>query len=331
MMNKILSVSVASYNVEQFIKQNIESFIGTEVSSKIELLIIDDGSKDSTAAIAKEYELKYPETVKLVQQENAGPGSTVNTGLKNATGKYFRMVDGDDWVNKEDLVRYINFLENTEVDVVYTDYCLVDNDTGEEVPQILEFEKKNVILPYDEVCDKLDVMMHNVTYKTSILKDNGFKMDNCFYTDTEYLLFPVKNLETICVLDCMIYMYRVSLATQSININSMVRNKKMHITVLEHIAEDYVASKNTMTKAKKDMVRNRLIGICGTQLSIILAQKPSKDTLQELKDFVEYLKGMDEDIYQSFLEYKTMKILKGSGYLLFYPFSIMHRKRTGAN
>lgn len=332
-MEKILSVSVASYNVEQFIKQNMESFIGTEVSSKIEVLIIDDGSKDNTAAIAKEYEEKYPETVKLVQQANAGPGATVNTGLKNATGKYFRMVDGDDWVNKTDLVKYINFLEENDVDVVYTDYCLVDNDSGEEVPKRLDFDKKNVILPYDEVADKLEVFMHNVTYKTSVLKDNGFVMDNCFYTDMEYLLFPVKNLKTIAVLDCMIYMYRVSLATQSVNINSFVRNKNMHTTVLKHLIEDYTTAKkaNKLTKTQKKVIEDRIVGLTGTQLSIILAQKPTKETKAELKEFEAYLKGADEGIHSRFLEFRTMKVIKGSGYLLFTPFSMMHRKKEGAN
>lgn len=332
-MNKILSVSVASYNVEQFIRQNMDSFVGTEVSSKIELLIVDDGSKDNTAAIAREYEEKYPETIKLVQQKNAGPGATVNTGLKHATGKYFRMVDGDDWVNKADLVRYIRFLEENDVDVVYTDYCLVDNETGEEVPQHLNFEKKNVILPYNEVCDKLDVMMHNVTYKTSILKDNDFVMDNGFYTDTEYLLLPVKYLKTICVLDCMIYMYRISLATQSVNINSMVRNKKMHTQVLHRMVEDYVSAKKKkmLSKEQMAMISNRIVTICGTELSIILAQKPSKETLKALKKFEDFLHQKDSDLYKRFLDYKTMKVLKRSNYLLFYPVSMMHRKRTNAD
>lgn len=332
-MEKILSVSVASYNVEQFIKQNMDSFLGTEVSSKIEVLIVDDGSKDQTAAIAKEYQEKYPDTIKLVQQQNAGPGSTVNTGLKNATGKYFRMVDGDDWVNTKDLVKYITFLEENNVDVVYTDYCLVDNDSGEEVPQRIQFEQKNVILPYDEVCDKLQVVMHNVTYRTAVLKENGFVMDNCFYTDMEYLLFPVKHLKTVCVLDCLIYMYRVSLATQSININSMVRNKKMHTMVLHHLLEDYVAAKKDklLSNAKINMIRTRLVMLCGTQLSIILAQKPSKETLSELKAFEQFLKEKDEDIYQRFLEFKTMKILKTTKYLSFYPVSWMHRKRKKAD
>ena len=268
----------------------------------------------------------------MVQQANAGPGATVNTGLRNATGKYFRMVDGDDWVNKKDLETYIRFLEENDVDVVYTDYCLVDNDTGKEVQQLIHFDKKNVILPYDEVCGKIDAVMHNVTYKTQILKDNGFVMDNGFYTDTEYLLFPVKYLKTICVLDCMIYMYRVALATQSMNINSLVRNKKMHYTILEHLIEDYndANKKELLSPEKIKMIRARIVNLCGTQLSIILAQKPSKDTLQELKQFKKWLKDANEDIYERFLQFKTMKVLKSTCYLAFYPVSWMHRKREHA-
>lgn len=330
-MEKVLSVSVASYNVEQFIKQNMDSFVEMECSSKIELLIIDDGSKDRTAEIAREYEAKYPDTVKLVQQENAGPGATVNIGLRNATGKYFRMVDGDDWVNKADMNRYIEFLEHNDVDVVYTDYCLVDNDTGEEVPQHLNFDKKNEILPYDEACGKLDVVMHNVTYKTSILKEHGFVMDNGFYTDIEYLLYPVKHLQTICVLDCMIYMYRVALATQSVNINSFIRNKHMHKAVVEHVTEDYVAAlaAGLLTPAKKKMIQSRIHMICGTQLSIILGQKASKETLQQLKDFETWLKGQDAELYRMFTEYRTMKVLKGTGYASFGLVSWLHRKKEG--
>ena len=332
-MNKVLSVSVASYNVEQFIRQNMDSFLGTEVSSKIEVLIIDDGSKDQTAAIAREYQEKYPETIKLIQQANAGPGATVNTGLKNATGKYFRMVDGDDWVNKAELVPYINFLEENDVDAVYTDYCLVDNDTGEKVPKIISFCRKMEILPYDEVCGKIDASMHNVTYKTSVLKDNGFVMDNGFYTDTEYLLFPVKHLKTICVLDCMIYMYRVALAAQSMNINSMIRNKQMHYIIVDHLIKDYneANEKGLLSAAKIQMIRGRIVSLCGTQLSIILAQKPSKHTLAELKEFERWLSAANQDIYERFLQFRTMKMLKATGYLSFYPLSWMHRKRENAD
>ena len=84
-MNKVLSVSVAAYNVEQFIEKNIKSFIESESREKIEVLIVDDGSKDKTPEIVQEYEEKYPGIIKLIKQKNAGPGSTVNTGIKYAS------------------------------------------------------------------------------------------------------------------------------------------------------------------------------------------------------------------------------------------------------
>lgn len=330
-MEKILSVSVASYNVEKFIVQNMESFLGTEVSSKIEVLIIDDGSKDNTADIALEYQNKYPETIKLIKQKNAGPGSTVNTGIINATGKYFRMVDGDDWVNTQDLVKFINFLENNDVDVVYTDYCLVDNETSKKVPQRINFYRKNEVLDYTEICDKIDVVMHNVTYKTSILKNNNIILDNCFYTDMEYLLYPVKYINTVAILDCLIYMYRVSLSTQSVNINSMIRNKEMHNLVLTHLIEDYKNSLTSgiMSRSKEKFILKRLNEMCGTRLSIILAQKPSKYTKNELKEFVLFLKESNDELYNMFMNFRTMKLLNHTNYLLFSRLSLIHRRKEG--
>ncbi|MCI9365782.1 MAG: glycosyltransferase family 2 protein [Clostridia bacterium] len=77
-MSKILSVSVAAYNVEKFIEKNLDSFVNSEVRDKVEVLVIDDGSKDKTAEIVSVYENKYPGSIRLIKQSNAGPGSTVN-------------------------------------------------------------------------------------------------------------------------------------------------------------------------------------------------------------------------------------------------------------
>ena len=84
---KTLSISVAAYNMEKLIRQNLDSFVSSKYADEIEVLVIDDGSKDSTADIAREYEQKYPDTVRLITQDNSGPGSTVNRGMDNATGK----------------------------------------------------------------------------------------------------------------------------------------------------------------------------------------------------------------------------------------------------
>lgn len=64
--------------------------------------------------------------------KNAGPGSTVNSGIKHATGKYFRMVDGDDWVNTAQMGAFLDILEKTNADMVCADHCCVDHETGQK-------------------------------------------------------------------------------------------------------------------------------------------------------------------------------------------------------
>ena len=95
---KLLSIGIPSYNSEGFMRKCIESLLpGGE---EVEIIIVNDGSKDGTAAIADEYAEKYPTIVKAVHQENGGHGEAVNAGLRNATGLYYKVVDSDDWVNE---------------------------------------------------------------------------------------------------------------------------------------------------------------------------------------------------------------------------------------
>ena len=95
-MSKILTISVAAYNVENYISNTLESLLVDDIDD-IEILVEDDGGIDNTANIVKEYEEKYPNVVKLIHKENGGYGSTINKSLEIATGKYFKQLDGDDW------------------------------------------------------------------------------------------------------------------------------------------------------------------------------------------------------------------------------------------
>ena len=96
---KLLSVAIPCYNSEAYMANCIESLlVGGE---EVEIIVVNDGSKDRTAEIAEEYRVKYPTIVKVVNKENGGHGSAVNAGLENATGLYFKVVDSDDWVDKD--------------------------------------------------------------------------------------------------------------------------------------------------------------------------------------------------------------------------------------
>ena len=96
---KLLSIAIPCYNSEEYMEKCIKSLLpGGE---DVEILVVDDGSKDMTPEIADAYEKKYPGIVRAIHQENGGHGAAVNAGIQNATGLFFKVVDSDDWVDLE--------------------------------------------------------------------------------------------------------------------------------------------------------------------------------------------------------------------------------------
>ena len=311
---KILSISVAAYNLENLIEENLKSWINKDVMDKIEVLVVDDGSKDNTPKIVEKYEKKYPGVIKLIKQKNAGPGSTVNTGLKNATGKYFRMVDGDDWVETDNLTKYINNLENSKADMILTDYEVFDDSKKEVCDTITYGIEPNKLFKFDEVCYDIYPQMHGVTYKTELLKKNNITLDNGFYTDMEYLLFPLKYIETIEYYNFNIYVYRVGQAAQSVSIPSMQKNIAMHDLVLNRLIDYY--NENEMSKAKKDYLIKMVVPVADIHLSILLTFDINSEQISKIKDFNRNLSKKCYDIYSAYKKSKKMKLLLYSNYLL---------------
>ena len=106
---KILSIAVPCYNSQEYMRKCVDSLL--KGGEDVEILIVDDGSKDDTLKIARDYEEKYPTIVKAIHQENKGHGGAVNTGLAHATGLYFKVVDSDDWLNEEALKKALEVLK----------------------------------------------------------------------------------------------------------------------------------------------------------------------------------------------------------------------------
>lgn len=117
-MSKLLTISIAAYNVEKTIEECLDSFLPCKHLDDLEILVINDGSHDRTVEIVSEYEKKYPGIIKLVNKENGGHGSTINKSLSIATGKFFKVIDGDDWVNPDELDKLCDWLKKTDADLV---------------------------------------------------------------------------------------------------------------------------------------------------------------------------------------------------------------------
>ena len=175
MEDKILTITIPSYNVEAYLEDCLESFVNSEVMDDIEVLIVNDGSSDRTEEIARRYESKYPNTYRLINKENGGHGSTINTGAAEAKGKYFKVVDGDDWVDTRSFIHLVKVLKKIDADIVASNYTWINHTTKmPEERQEHPFEKieYNRMYNFEEivVSDKLiKKILHYLTCKFGIV------------------------------------------------------------------------------------------------------------------------------------------------------------------
>ena len=95
-LEKLLTVVIPAYNAQKFLGKCLDSLLRAGQYKEMELLVVDDGSADKTAEIAKSYEQHYKGIVRVLSKENGGHGSAINLGIREARGKYFRVVDPDE-------------------------------------------------------------------------------------------------------------------------------------------------------------------------------------------------------------------------------------------
>ncbi|MCI8584249.1 MAG: glycosyltransferase [Dorea sp.] len=309
-MEKILTITVPSYNVEKFLNQTLNSFIHDEILDDIEVLIVDDGSKDHTAEIGKEYEEKYPQSFRVISKENGGHGSTINRGIAEAKGRYFKVVDGDDWVNTEDFVRLIQKLKGCSADYVFTNYYEVNDVTKEKNPVTFPGIRLNEEMPFHTIAKETKISMHAVVIETRILKEHNIRLDeHCFYVDVEYILYPIPYVEKVVYFDIYVYMYRLAQVGQSVSMQGYQKHMQNHIDVIMHVL-DYIENYKKTGKAEEDKVRymERRIGEMAHEQVDIFTSFPvnNKEIQKKFQDFDEALKKKSLTVYHETGEYSGM-------------------------
>ena len=298
-MQKVLTVTIPSYNVAKYLEQTLGSFVDEQILDDIEVLIVDDGSKDNTPQIGASFEARYPNSFRVISKENGGHGSTINRGILEAKGTYFKVVDGDDWVNTDDFVKLVKELKACTAEYVVTNYFEVMDGTGEQIPVMYrEFLGKEV-LSFAEVAAQRQLAMHSLVIRTDVLRDNQIRLDeHCFYVDVEYTLFPVPYVETIQYLDLFVYMYRLDQVTQSVSIQGYQKHMQNHIDVIMHLTEFYEEYRKTGTPEKIEYIGKRIAQMVGDQITVFMSFPENDITIkQKFIAFDQVLKAKSQDIY----------------------------------
>lgn len=331
-MNKkiILTIVIPSYNIEKYVCQAAQPYLDCEIQEKIEVLFVNDGSNDNTEKLIDQYTQNYPDLFRQIKKENGGHGSTINLGIKEAKGKYFKVVDGDDWLEQGALNRIVRKLETVNSDLVITNYIELNEETHIS-------SKKDNINFVDNIEQSSECMynhgqlcFHMLIYKTKILRANKIKLEEkCFYVDMEYILYPLPFIKTYIFINEYLYIYRIGNPLQSVSINGFIKNRKNHVLVLKKIMNFYDTQRNTCSSNEMlEYIENIIISLIKVHYLIYLNMKTKKETKQSLIAFDKYILNKDVKIYQKVIN-KKIWILRKNNYCFFYILNIFYKSKFG--
>ncbi len=304
---KILTVAIPCYNSESYMEKCIQSIL--PVGEDVEILIVDDGStKDRTPQIADDYAARYPAQVKVVHQENGGHGEAVNTGLRNASGLYYKVVDSDDWVNTRGLAQIVKRLKELEseggVDMLLANF--VYDKAGALHKKLMRF--KNVF-PRNEVFDwdamrhmrvTQYILMHNIIYRTDLLRQCGLELPkHTFYVDNIFAFQPLPYVKRLYYMDVNLYHYFIGREDQSVNESVMIGRIDQQIRVNKIMIDEMAAQDFSDKSARLKRYMTIYLKNIMTVTSIMLIISGTDEALEKKRNVWAYLKEKDSKLHRT--------------------------------
>ena len=306
---KLLTIAVPSYNSQDYLERCVKTLaVGGD---EVEILIVDDGSKDNTAAIADALEAEYPGIVRAIHQPNKGHGGAINTGLEHASGLYFKVVDSDDKVKASAFRTILDTIrENADkedrIDLLISNF--VYDKEGASHLKVMEYRKT---LPTDRIFSWEEtgrfrkgeyILMHSVIYRTELLRECGLQLpEHCFYVDNIYVFNPMPYVKNMYYLDVNFYYYFIGREDQSVNEEVMTgrldQQARVNKIMIDYFSDGVRSGKIEKKSHLYKYMYNYLEII--TTITSVLAIRSGDEEKMKIKDDVwQYLRDKDEALYR---------------------------------
>lgn len=307
---KTISFAIPCYNSADYMDKCIESILACDPDGRgdIEILIVDDGSvKDNTAQKADEWEQRHPGVIRAIHQPNKGHGGAVNTGLENATGLYYKVVDSDDWLDADAMREVMAYLRRqTELkeptDLVVANYVYEKVYEGSRT--VMHYRN---VFPVGKECGWEDthhfnqsqyLLMHSVIYRTELLRDCGLKLpEHTFYVDNIFVYVPLPHVKTIYYLDVDMYRYFIGRDDQSVNESVMMSRIDQQLRVTR-IMIDAVQLPGDVPEKRLERYMENYLSMMMCICSIFLRMINTVDAEDERDAIWRYLKENNSDVYR---------------------------------
>ncbi len=309
MTKKVISYAVPCYNSAEYMDHCIETLLEAQASD-IEIIIVDDGSTDSTPEKADLWAEQYPDIIKVIHQENKGHGGACMAALHAATGFFFKVVDSDDWVDNEAHLKLLEVIRKEgshAIDLIVTNYVIENEWENTQIEVEYRHAFKNCtgrLSGWDSMkhlAYHKNITMHAMTYRRQLLLDLGLELpEHTYYVDTIYAYVPLPHVTGLMYLDIDLYRYFVGRADQSTNVQNIVRRIDEHIKVTKIIISHY--------KLEEDVTIPRLRKLMRNQLTVLMAACTVYSLLSSERS--KHTKRMDIWMYLHDHDYATYKKIR---------------------
>lgn len=264
MSTKVLSIIIPMYNMENYIGKCLQSLldIPTECLESIDIIVVNDGSKDQSLRIATSYQKKYPEVIRVIDKENGNYGSCINAGLAKALGTYVKVLDSDDYFSSVGLSAILEKISSIPVmDMIITDFDIIN--ANDEITNHVSFHlKKEKCLLFNDIWKKIsDIQMHAIIYRTELFKDiNYHQTEGISYTDQEWCYYPMVKIQTVYYVNNVLYKYLLGREGQTMSENVLKKKiSNLEIVANKMLKHFSLLDKNKLSRERYLLLRKRIL------------------------------------------------------------------------
>ena len=326
---KQLTIAVPAYNSEVFLHICLESMAG--IDDRLEVIVVNDGSQDKTLDVANSYADKYPEQVRVIDKENGGHGSGINAALDIAAGRFYKVVDSDDWIETRNLKAILDALEKSNADAVVTGYRSVNIGSGNmisypvEIPEDKENAETGIYgaeLTMEEFSGIFDQMatsysFHGLCYRTDFFRSMDFRMsEKVFFEDQEYAVLPFLKVQTILLLPYYLYNYQIGSAGQSVDFSNQAKRANDLTRVYTKMMDYYHFHKPEEKYREKFFVKRLSISLASYYAVVLVKSDDKRAGRKEAEGLRTYVMQLEPSIQQyAEKRYRLMRIAS------YFPFA----------
>lgn len=301
-MEKILSIIIPTYNMAALLPRCLDSLTTSGVLDDLDILVVNDGSTDSSRAVAYSYAERYPQSIKVVDKKNGNYGSTINAALPLAVGEYVKVLDSDDWFDSQALAKYVAELKSLEqeVDVSVTHFLMIHEGGRTETVKYQNYGREpytyGKVYNLDKVLGDGFIryfLMHSLTYRTQLLRDHGYRQtEGISYTDIQWSSYPFFWAGSIVFHDLVVYRYNMDREGQTMD-PAVIRKS---LPQLERMTMDLMdfyrkADMSDLSEARVGFLRqyfkNRLRLLVKTHLMDIPRREFDKEAFSSLDSWIQ--------------------------------------------